>query len=72
MAKEASILTQPLDDRPGVVESFLQRFGNVALLFEQADSSLTVGKFCAHFGRTRRSVATRGRSAAASIPRFCR
>jgi tight adherence protein B len=47
VAKEASILSQPLDDRPGIVESFLQQFGNVALLFQQADSSLTVGKFVA-------------------------
>ncbi len=42
--KEASILSQPLDDRPSVVETFLQKFGNLSLLFEQADTSLTVGK----------------------------
>ena len=44
-AKEASILTQPLDDKPGIIELFLDRFGNIALLFEQADTSLTVPKF---------------------------
>ncbi len=41
-AKEASILAQPLDDRPGLVESFMERFGNFSLLFEQADTSLTM------------------------------
>jgi tight adherence protein B len=45
LAKEQSILTQPLDDRPGIVQLFLERFGNISLLFEQADTSLTVAKF---------------------------
>jgi tight adherence protein B len=44
-AKEASILTQPLDDRPGIVQVFLERFGNISLLFEQADTSLTIAMF---------------------------
>jgi tight adherence protein B len=44
-AKEASILTQPLDDKPGLVQLFLERFGNISLLFEQADTSLTIAKF---------------------------
>ncbi|MFZ1935175.1 MAG: type II secretion system F family protein [Thermoguttaceae bacterium] len=48
--KEASILTQPLDDQPGVVELFLTRFGNISLLFEQADTNLTVPKFGAFSG----------------------
>jgi len=43
-AKEASILSQPLDDRPSIVETFLERFGNVNLLFEQADTNLTVAR----------------------------
>jgi len=43
-AKEASILTQPLDESPGLVETFLERFGNIGLLFEQADTSLTLPK----------------------------
>jgi tight adherence protein B len=46
-AKEASILSQPLDDMPGLVEAFVERFGNFGLLFEQADTSLTVGKLLA-------------------------
>jgi tight adherence protein B len=46
-AKEASILSQPLDDRPGLVETFVERFGNIGLLFEQADTSLTIGKLAA-------------------------
>ena len=43
--KESSILTQPLDDKPGFVEVFLARFGNISLLFEQADTNLTIPKF---------------------------
>ena len=46
-AKEASILSQPLDDRPGLVEAFVERFGNIGLMFEQADTSLTIGKLAA-------------------------
>jgi len=45
--KEASILTQPLDDRPGLIQSFMERFGNIDLLFEQADTSLTIAKLLA-------------------------
>jgi tight adherence protein B len=44
-AKEASILTQPLDDKPSIIESFIERFSNFGLLFEQADTNLTVGRF---------------------------
>ena len=43
-AKEASILLQPLGDRPSIAEIFLERFGNVNLLFEQADTNLTVAR----------------------------
>lgn len=45
--KEASILAQPLDENPGIVQSFLERFENINLLFEQADTSLTVVKLLA-------------------------
>ncbi len=45
--KEASILSQPLDDRPGILQGFLDRFGNINLLFEQSDTNLTVGKLLA-------------------------
>lgn len=40
----ASVLAQPLDDRPGIVETFMEQFGNVNLLFEQADTNLTIVK----------------------------
>jgi tight adherence protein B len=46
-AKEASILSQPLDNRPGIMQVFLERFGNISLLFEQADTNLTTPKFAA-------------------------
>jgi tight adherence protein B len=42
--KQTTVLTQPLDKVPGVLELFLDRFGNVGLVFEQADTSLTVGR----------------------------
>ena len=42
--KPGSVLTQPLDDTPGLLESIVKRFGNINLLFEQADTSLTTGK----------------------------
>jgi tight adherence protein B len=46
-AKEASILSQPLDKSAGIVQTFLERFGNIDLLFEQADTRLNIGKFAA-------------------------
>jgi tight adherence protein B len=44
-AKERSILAQPIDKGPGIIQSFLERFGNIDLLFEQADTRLTITKF---------------------------
>jgi tight adherence protein B len=44
LLKPASILGQSLDGGPGLLETFLERFGNIGLLFEQADTSLTVGR----------------------------
>ncbi|MHC4405887.1 MAG: type II secretion system F family protein [Planctomycetota bacterium] len=41
-AKEAGLLMEPLDSRPGFFESLMNRFGNFSMLFEQADTSLTV------------------------------
>lgn len=43
-ANESSILAQPLDDRPGLIVGFMARFGNIGLLFQQADTNLTVVK----------------------------
>jgi len=44
LLKHSSVLAQSLDNVPGFFEVFLERFGNVSLLFEQADTSLTVSK----------------------------
>ncbi len=41
--KEKSVLSQPLDGRTGMIDLFLERFGNINLFFEQADTSLTTG-----------------------------
>jgi tight adherence protein B len=51
--KESSILNQPLSDKPGIIQTFLERFANINLLFEQADTNLNVSKFlgiCAGMG----------------------
>jgi tight adherence protein B len=45
-----SILHQPLDAMPGVLEAVLERFGRWRLLFEQADTNLTTSKFFAVSG----------------------
>jgi tight adherence protein B len=42
LLKQESVLTQPLDAMPGLIESFINRFADVRLLFEQADTSLTI------------------------------
>ncbi len=42
--KETSVLAHPLDDAPGVFDALFTHFGNAGLLFEQADTSLTVTK----------------------------
>lgn len=46
-AKETSILAQPFGDGPGIVQTFVEKFGNIELLFEQADTNLTFGKLLA-------------------------
>ena len=46
-AKENSILTEPLDDKVSIIETFVERFGNIGLLFEQADTNLTITKLAA-------------------------
>ena len=47
LAKEASILTQPLDDKASIVQSFVERFGSIGRLFEQADTNLTLARLLA-------------------------
>jgi tight adherence protein B len=44
LLKHSSVLVQSLDKVPGFLEVFVERFGNVSLLFEQADTSLTVSR----------------------------
>jgi tight adherence protein B len=46
-SKDASILSQPLDDKRSIMEAFLDRFGNIDLLFQQADTNLTALKLLA-------------------------
>ncbi len=43
----AGVLTRPLDIEVGLLEAMFSRFGNLNLLFEQADTSLTSAKFLA-------------------------
>jgi len=45
LLKQGGILMQPLDAVPGLTERFLRRFGNISLLFEQANVSMSVPKF---------------------------
>lgn len=44
--KQRSVLSQPLDEAPGIVQQLVERVSNinVNLLFEQADVSLTLGR----------------------------
>ena len=43
LSKE-SVLAHPLDDSPGLFERFIQQFGDLNKIFEQADTSLTALK----------------------------
>jgi tight adherence protein B len=45
LMKSGSVLAQSLDDRAGFFERLFNRFGDFSLLFEQADTSLTIPKF---------------------------
>lgn len=42
LLKQASVLNQPLDAAPSFLETFAKKLGNVDLLFEQADTQLTL------------------------------
>ena len=44
LLKDNSVLSRPLDDAPTILAQWFEKFGNFELLFEQADTSLTVGK----------------------------
>lgn len=43
--EKSSVLSSPLDSEEGMAERFIAKFGNLQLLFEQADSPLTPAKF---------------------------
>jgi tight adherence protein B len=47
LLKDNSVLSRPLDDAPNLLAQLFEKFGNFDLLFEQADTSLTVGKLAA-------------------------
>jgi tight adherence protein B len=47
LQKDSNVLARPLDDASGVFDTFFERFGNISLLFEQADTSLTLPRFLA-------------------------
>jgi tight adherence protein B len=42
--KEGTLLARPLDEGTSVLRNLFERFGDIDLLFEQADTSLTIGK----------------------------
>ena len=44
LSSAAGVLAQPLDAMPSLFETWMSRFGDVKLLFEQADTSLTVSR----------------------------
>jgi len=43
-AKQASVLLEPLDSKPSLLETLANRFGDVDLLFQQADVQLTLSR----------------------------
>jgi tight adherence protein B len=47
LLKPSSVLSQPLDAGTTLFEDLFARFGNMSLLFEQADTSLTVSRLVA-------------------------
>src|SRR4051794_22806551 len=46
----ATVIAHPLDAVPSVFDLLAARFGEMGLLFEQADTNLTAGKFFAICG----------------------
>ena len=45
--KDNSVLSRPLDDAPGMLAQWFEKLAHFDLLFEQADTTLTVGKLAA-------------------------
>jgi tight adherence protein B len=50
LGKQASVLSKPLGNAPDFFETLLSRFANWTLIFEQANTSLTVAKLVAICG----------------------
>jgi tight adherence protein B len=44
LLKDNSVLSRPLDDAPTMFAQWFERFGNFDLVFEQADTTLTISK----------------------------
>jgi tight adherence protein B len=44
LLKDNSVLSRPLDDAPHMLATWFARFGNLELIFEQADTTLTISK----------------------------
>jgi tight adherence protein B len=44
LLQTAGVLTEPLDTVPGILETILNRFGNMGLLLQQADVSLSLSQ----------------------------
>ncbi len=71
MLKDNSVLARPLDDAPGMLAEWFQKFGNFNLLFEQADTTLTIGRlaaFSAVLGLAGCAAAIAMKSPAATVP----
>jgi tight adherence protein B len=66
LLKQESVLSQPLDSMPGLIETWFSRFGNVRLLFQQADTSLTVPRLTLICGVI--ALAGAGLGAATGLP----
>jgi tight adherence protein B len=66
LMKQESVLAQPLDSMPGLIENLISRFGNVRLLFQQADTSLTVSRLAVICGVM--ALAGAGLGAATGLP----
>ena len=68
LLKQGGVLMEPLDSRPGFVETWMNRFGNFHLLFQQADTSLTLSRLvliCVMIG-----IVGAGLGAATGLPFF--
>jgi tight adherence protein B len=71
MLKDNSVLARPLDDAPTMLARWFEKFGNFDRLFEQADTSLTVGKLAVvslFLGLAGGAVAVTMKSPVATVP----